>query len=260
MSSTAWTDSPAPKLVLPDLDGKTAIVTGASHGIGKATVALLLENGVRVFGLSRDVVSGGQPGLTHLDCDLSDAAAIDRALKSIAASSPAIDYVVNVAGVDPKYYLDDATVEQWDYLLDLNLRAYFLVIKGALPLLRLGAGRSIVNVSSINYRLGVPGRAAYSASKAGILGLTTGLCRELGSEGIRVNTVTPGWIFTERQIGEYFRGGDAEKNLSYLGQRQSLQLKVTPEDIANHIGFYLSGVSRASTGHNCVVDGGWLLE
>jgi NAD(P)-dependent dehydrogenase (short-subunit alcohol dehydrogenase family) len=118
----------------------------------------------------------------------------------------------------------------------------------------------VVNVSSINYRLGVPGRAPYSATKAGILGLTTGLSRELGREGIRVNTVSPGWVFTERQIEEYFAGPQAPKFLEYLAQQQAIRIKMTAADIANHVVFYLSEVSRASTGHNCVVDGGWLLE
>lgn len=162
--------------------------------------------------------------------------------------------------MDPKYLIDEVTVEQWDHLIDLNLRTYYFVIKLALPLLRRGQGRSIVNVSSINYRLGIPGRAAYSATKAGILGLTTGLSRELGRENIRVNTVSPGWIFTERQVEEYFNSEDAAKHLDFLGQEQSIKIKIKPEDVANHILFYLSAVNRTSTAHNCVVDGGWLLE
>ena len=255
-----WIDSPAAPLRLPDLDGKTAVVTGASLGIGKATIALLLRNGARVFGLSRGPGDLKHPGFIPVACDLSDAAAIDSALAAIAQSAAHLDYVVNVAGIDPKYSIDEVTVEQWDSLVDLNLRAYYFVIKRALPLLRLGLGRSIVNVSSINYRLGIPGRAAYSATKAGILGLTTGLSRELGRENIRVNTVSPGWTFTERQVGEYFQGENSEKHLGYLAQQQSLKLKITATDVANHILFYLSNVSRASTAHNCVVDGGWILE
>jgi NAD(P)-dependent dehydrogenase (short-subunit alcohol dehydrogenase family) len=118
----------------------------------------------------------------------------------------------------------------------------------------------VVNVSSINYRLGVPGRAPYSATKAGILGLTTGLSRELGRDGIRVNTVSPGWVFTERQVEEYFAGPQSQKFLDYLARHQAIRIKMSALDVANHAAFYLSEVSRASTGHNCVVDGGWLLE
>lgn len=255
-----WIESPAPRLALPDLAGKTAVVTGTSLGIGKAVAAALLENGTRVFGLARNAGDLRHENFIPMPCDLSRAEAIKGVFEAIAKQSKALDFVVNVAGADPKHSIDNITLEQWDHLIDLNLRAYYFVIKHALPLLRLGEGRSVVNVSSINYRLGIPGRAPYSATKAGILGLTTGLSRELGRDNIRVNTVSPGWIFTERQVEEYFTGRDEARHLDYLAQQQALKLKITPGDVANHILFYLSAVSRASTAHNCVVDGGWILE
>lgn len=255
-----WIETPAVPLRLPDVAGKTAVVTGASLGIGKSTARLLLENGARVFGIAHRHGGWTHENYTEISGDLSDLSQIELAFSAIAKQTAQVDYVVNVAGIDPKYPIDEVTGEQWDYLNDVNLRAYYFVIKRALPLLRQGEGRSIVNVSSINYRLGVPGRAAYSATKAGILGLTTGLSRELGAEGIRVNTISPGWIFTERQVEEYFATEKGEAYLAFLGDRQSLKTKITSEDVANHILFYLSAVSRASTGHNCVVDGGWLLE
>lgn len=258
--SPDWQDAPAPRLILPDLREKTAVVTGASAGIGKSTCELLLANGARVFGLAREKASISHADFLSVKCDLSDVREIQSALDAISSSTPALDYVVNVAGIDPKHALDDVEHTHWDQVIDLNLRAYYFIIKHALPLLRLGEGKSIVNISSINYRLGVPGRAPYSASKAGIIGLTTGLSRELGREGIRINTISPGWIFTERQIAEYFEGEQAGRNLDYLARQQSMKLMIRPEDIANHVLFYLSNVSRASIGHNHVVDGGWLLE
>jgi len=255
-----WIESPAPPLLLPDLQGRTAVVTGVSMGIGRATAELLLENGARVVGLARVADRWTHPELLGVSCDLSDAEAIEAAFREISLRTDRLDYVVNVAGADPKYAIDTITLGEWDRLIDLNLRAYYFVIKGALPLLRRGRGKSVVNVSSINYRLGVPGRAPYSATKAGILGLTTGLSRELGRDGIRVNTVSPGWVFTERQVEEYFAGPQSQKFLDYLAQHQAIRIKMSALDVANHVAFYLSEVSRASTGHNCVVDGGWLLE
>jgi len=255
-----WIDSQPGKFLLPDLKGRNAVVTGSAQGIGRAVVRGLLSNGACVFGL--DVKTGGirHRRFIQVTCDLCDTSSILRAFDRISEDVLSLDYVVNVAGMDPKYKIDEIAADQWDELMDLNLRAYYFVIKHALPMLRQGKGRSIVNVSSINYRLGVPGRAPYSASKAGILGLTAGLSRELGRENIRINAVTPGWVFTERQIADYFSGRTGERNLEYLGKQQSIKLKISPADIANHILFYLSNVSRASTGHNCIVDSGWILE
>ena len=255
------TQTESTSIHLPDLRGGTALVTGASRGIGRAVVEALGAHDVRCFALANYGFSSDlPPQIVPVPCDLKEAVAVEEAVATITAQTESLDYLVNVAGIDPKYRLEEGNVEIWDSILDLNLRAYYLLIRGCLPLLRRGRGRSIVNISSINYRLGIVGRSIYSATKAGILGLTTGLARELGREGIRINTITPGWIFTERQIAEYFSGPDAEKHLATLNEKQALSLRIDPNDIANHVLFYLSKVSRASTGHNCVVDGGWLLE
>ncbi len=241
--------------VFPDLRGRAALVTGSAAGIGRATAEALLAQGATVAGIDVDAADLG-PGYRHLACDLRDPAAIDAAVTAL----PALDHVVNVAGIDPLIPLANGDAAAWDRVIDLDLRAYYLVIRAAAPLLKRGHGRSIVNVSSINYRLGVPRRSIYSAAKAGILGLTRGLARELGADGIRINTVSPGWVFTARQEAEYFHGPDAAKHLEYLHRVQSLTHHVSPADVASHILFYLSDASRASTGHNCVVDAGWLLE
>ena len=258
-SSVAQTG--ATTIHLPDLHGGTALVTGASRGIGRAVVEALVAHDVRCFALANEgFATDLPPQVRPIRCDLGDAEMIEKVVASVAAQTASLDYLVNVAGIDPKYRLEEGTVDIWDSIVDLNLRAYYLLIRGCLSLLRRGQGRSIVNVSSINYRLGIAGRSIYSTTKAGILGITTGLARELGKEAIRINTVTPGWVFTERQITEYFSGPDAERHLATLDEKQALSLHIDPVDIANHILFYLSNVSRASTGHNCVVDGGWLLE
>jgi len=252
--------APAVALSLPDLAGKVVLVTGASAGIGRATAEGLLANGATVLGVARHPLAYRHKHLHSLLCDLSSVASITSLFKQVRAAAPHLDGIVNVAGIDPKIALADGDEHKWQEIVDLNLRAYYLVIRAGAPLLRKGRGRAIVNVSSINYRLGVPKRSIYSVTKAGILGLTTGLARELGRVGIRINTVTPGWIFTERQVKEYFVGPKAIKHLAYLAGVQSLPLKISAADVANHILFYLSDASRASTGHNCVVDGGWLLE
>lgn len=256
------TDNVPPRPIhLPDLIGGTALITGASRGIGAAVVAALCAHEVRCYGIAHESFGDQHdPHLVPVICDLHDPNALNSVISRIMQESGELDYVVNVAGIDPKVRLEAGDADVWDSIVDLNLRAYYLVIRACAPLLHAGRGKSIVNVSSINYRLGVVGRSIYSSTKAGILGLTTGLARELGAQGIRINTVTPGWVFTERQIQEYFAAEDADKYFATLDDRQSLALRIQPQDIANHILFYLSEVSRASTGHNCVVDAGWILE
>jgi NAD(P)-dependent dehydrogenase (short-subunit alcohol dehydrogenase family) len=257
----SWHDQSPLMIKLFDLTGRKAVVTGASRGIGKTVIEALRANGAFCYGLSNEAMESDDPAsFMPLQCDLSDSTAIQMTVERIREVTDALDYLVNVAGIDPKYVLEAGDESAWQRIIDLNLRAYYLLIRGCVPLLKRGRGKAIVNVSSINYRLGISGRAIYSTSKAGILGLTTGLARELGRQSIRINTVSPGWVFTERQIQEYFEAPDADCHLNTLAERQSLPIKIHPLDVANHILFYLSEVSRTSTGHNCVVDGGWLLE
>jgi|UniRef100_UPI004049BB37 D-xylose 1-dehydrogenase len=260
MDPPKFDETPRPGIRLPDLAGRVALVTGTSAGIGRATAEALLANGAIVYGVDHEKAVIEQTGFHALCCDLRDAKVITKTVAEIGRQATHLDYVVNVAGVDTKASIDEGGAEHWQSIVDLNLRAYYLILHESVPWLRLGQGKSIVNLSSINYRLGVPKRSIYSTTKAGILGLTTGLARELGSEGIRVNAISPGWVFTDWQVKQYFTGEVEVKNLNYLAQVQSLGLKINGEDIANHILFYLSDVSRASTGHNCVVDAGWTLE
>lgn len=260
-----------------DLIGRRAVVTGSSSGVGAGITLALLRQGVHVYGLSLDgggtpydaiygtpahAAPGVTPGsLIPLQCDLTDSGAIDAVAGAIRASTPTLDFIVNCAGIDPKYSMESGDAAAFDRVMDTNLRAPYLLIRSCLPMLRSGSGKSIVNISSINYRLGVPNRAIYSASKAGMLGLTTNLARSLGKEGIRVNTVTPGWVWTPRERKEYFEDPQHGARFEeYLMGKQSSSHKITPDDVAAHVLFYLSGASAASTGHNCVVDAGWLLE
>jgi NAD(P)-dependent dehydrogenase (short-subunit alcohol dehydrogenase family) len=249
-------------MILPDLKDGVAIVTGASGGIGTAVCNALLDQGTRIFAIDRVFDSAKvNPNYMPLVCDLMKTEEIENVFSIIHPQTDHVDYLVNIAGIDSKYSLEEGSKEQWHQIIDLNLRGYYLIIRNSHGLLIKGQGKSIVNVSSINYRLGIPRRSIYSVSKAGILGLTTGLARELGKDGIRINTISPGWVFTEKQVSEYFtQPEDRAKYLNYLEQKQAINRHISPEDIAQHVLFYLSVASAASTGHNCVVDCGWLLE
>ncbi|MGD8777893.1 MAG: SDR family oxidoreductase [Ignavibacteria bacterium] len=250
-------------MIYEDIRDGTAVVTGASQGIGRATSIGLLNQKAKVMGIDLNEATIEHENYTHYCCDLQSTGEIKKVFNSIKAQVESIDYLVNVAGIDPKISIEKGDEKYWDKIVNLNLRGYYFCIRSSLDMLKKGNGKSIVNLSSINYRLGVPGRSIYSSTKAGIIGLTAGLARELGKEGIRINCISPGWIFTERQNKEYFDTGDEEKNKRHfedLFSKQSLKVKIHPEDIANHVLFFLSDSSRATTGHNLVVDGGWLLE
>jgi NAD(P)-dependent dehydrogenase (short-subunit alcohol dehydrogenase family) len=249
-------------LSFSDMANKTALVTGSTQGIGQAVCRALLAQGVTVFGVGLDESAGNAAEhFFPIRCDLAHPESPERIVGEVRERAGSLDYLVNVAGRDSKFSLEEGTAEVFDEMVAVNLRAYYLLIRAAVPLLEAGRGKAIVNTSSIAYRLSVPKRGIYSTTKAGILGLTTGLARELGAKGIRINTVTPGWVFTERQSREYFEDAvEGPKFLAYLMERQSLGCRIMPEDVAQHILFYLSEASRASTGHNCVVDAGWILE
>lgn len=260
------------RLRLLDLAGRCALVTGASNGIGRAVALALARQGCAVSALDlappaaaaddTDAAVGAGGSITFVRCDVSQSEAVDAAVAQVRDSCHgALDYLVNVAGIDPKVSLEDGDAAAWDRVLDTNLRSQYLLIRRAAPLLERGRGKAIVNVSSLSAYLGVRRRAIYSASKAGVFGLTTGLARELGDRGIRINSVAPGWVFTPRQVSEYFAGAEREGNEAYLDSVQSLRGKrIAPDEIAAPILFLLSEASGAITGSNIMADGGWRLQ
>ena len=152
---SSWNDQPPVMIKLFDLAGRKAIVTGASRGIGKVVIEALRANGVFCFGLANEMMEPDDPAsFMPLQCDLSDSKAIQMTLQHIREVADTLDYLVNIAGIDPKYDLEAGDESAWQRVIDLNLRAYYLLIRGCVPLLKRGRGKAIVNVSSINYRPG----------------------------------------------------------------------------------------------------------
>ena len=210
------------------------LVTGGASGIGAATVAILTEAG-------HDVVVADLP-----DCDVSDEAAVD----AFVASQGPFDWAANVAGVSSSYAnVADSTTEVWRQTMAVNLDGVYFCLRAEL---RAGV-RSIVNVASAAGRMGVPGMAAYAASKAGVISLTRSAAAEVATRGVRVNCVTPGGVRTPMLRG--FVGGD-EKALDAMGKGSPMRRLGEPHEIAEAIVWLLSDKASFVTGAVLSPDGG----
>src|SRR3990172_9342742 len=189
-----------------DLSGKTAIVTGASRGIGKAIALALAGAGAKVACVARsadklmetadEIAAAGGTAEVH-PCDVTNSEAVTKLVESLAEKWGQLDIVVNNAGITKDTLIPRMSDEQWDDVIATNLRSVFLFTRSASQaMMRKRVGR-IINISSVSGLMGNPGQANYSASKAGIIGLTQTVARELASRKVTVNAICPGFIATE---------------------------------------------------------------
>ena len=173
------------------LDGKLAVVTGASKGIGEATARLLVEAGARVAGCARHATGD------TVACDVGNAADVDRFVADVLNRLGPPDVLVNNAGIAARGRLDETPIQTWDAVMDANLRGTFLVTRGFLPAMRARRAGRIINIASISGRQGTANLTAYCAAKHGVVGLTRALAEEVREDGIAVNAVCPGSVDTE---------------------------------------------------------------
>lgn len=241
-----------------DLHGRNVLVTGGANGIGHAIVRAFHAQGAHVFFCDTDVAAGRKLAkalrvrATFHKVDLNREPQVIRWIQQVMTRATAIDVLVNNAARDPRQALGRMSVQDWDSLFATNLRAYFLTVREAVKHIPKGGG-SIINLASITFHTGPARMAAYVATKGGIIGFTRSLARELGPRRIRVNTVSPGWIMTERQLRQYVT--PAVKKL--IRQSQCVPDLLQPEEIANVVVFLASDVSRAITGQEILADRGW---
>ncbi|MER0446966.1 oxidoreductase [Streptomyces sp. Edi4] len=252
-----------------NLASKTAVVTGASRGIGLATVRSLAEEGVRVVGAARTITPElEQTGAYAVSADLSTAEGVAHLMDRAFAELGGIDLLVNNVGagddVEPVGFLDTDDA-QWARIFDLNLLSTVRASRAALPSLveRRGA---IVNVSSVNSRLPAAGPVAYSAAKAALAALGKSLAEEFGPQGVRVNTVSPGVVRTAiwedpDGFGGRVAAGAGAEHAAFL-QRLPEAFGITtgritePQEVAALITFLLSDVAGNISGADYVIDGG----
>lgn len=242
-----------------DLKGRTALVTGASRGIGRAAALLLARQGARVVLAARneellDEVAGAvraNGGDAHpMALDLADHESIPAAVRGLPAEFAAVDILVNNAGITADNLLARMTLEQWQRVLDVNLTGAFVLTKALVRgMMRRRHGR-VVSVSSVAGVVGNAGQANYAASKAGLIGFSKSLARELLSRGITVNVVAPGFIETDMTAA--LPDGAGER---FLEQHGLVRLG-TVDDIAAAVLYLASDEASYVTGEVLSVSGG----
>ena len=245
------------------LKGKTAIVTGGSRGIGEAIVKLFLSEGANIYSLSRSegksynefkkqAESNGS-FFKWLKTDMSDRESIKNTLSEILKESASIDILVNNAGITRDGFIFRMKDEDWDDVISTNLTSAFELCRGLARTMIKQKSGSIINTSSVVGLMGNAGQVNYSASKAGLIGLTKSLAKELASKAVRVNAVAPGFIDTSmtEALGDAAR--EALENI--------IPLKRTgkPEEIAQAVLFLASDNSSYITGQVLAIDGGMTM-
>jgi 3-oxoacyl-[acyl-carrier protein] reductase len=240
------------------LEGKSALVTGGSRGIGRAIVLALAESGARVAACYRqdsdDVASLRKElerrsnGSYTIRVDVADADSVSELVGDVRERFGQVDVLVNNAGIVSHATLAQLELEEWQRVLEVNLTGVYLVTRGVMDLMPEGA--SVINVTSAVAMRGMVGRTHYTASKAGIIGFTRSLCKELGPRGIRVNAIAPGIIETDQVAGL------TDEQRARYGGLAALGRLGQPDEIAGAALFLATDLSSFVSGVTMNVDGG----
>lgn len=245
------------------LADKTVFITGGGSGIGAAFTRAFAGQGARVGFVdiaeeaSRTLVAqiqketGTAP--LFIACDLRDIAALQASIEKIRIELGDIGALLNNAGNDDRHTLDQVTPAYWDDRISVNLRHMFFAAQAVVPQMKRLGGGAIINLGSIVWRLKLTGLPVYNVTKASITGLTRALAREFGPFGIRVNTISPGATWTERQI-KMWNTPEFEKEVM---TGQCLKTRVLPSDVANMALFLASDAAEKCTAQDFIVDAGW---
>lgn len=240
----------------------TAIVTGAVAGIGKAVARRLAREGMAVACVDLqdpkptvDAVTGEGGVAAGFRCDVRDAAQVAATVTAVAAWRAPVRALVNCAApFDPAIPLVDTPLERWQIVLDVCLTGTFLMCKATVPEMLRGGGGSIVNISSNMGHVGGAGRTPYCTAKSGLIGFGRALALELAQKNVRVNSVSPGGVLTERVITRHGSPEAATRNMSPAHPMGRI---AQPEEIAEAVWFLVSDASSFTTGADLLVDGGY---
>ncbi|MEQ9333419.1 SDR family oxidoreductase [Thalassobaculum sp.] len=250
--------------VYPSLKDRVVLVTGGAGGIGASIVEHFCRQQARVGfldydrqggeALARRLAAEGLPEPAFEHCDLRDIDALRAAVSAIAGRLGPVTVLVNNAAHDERHDIDAVTPEYWDDRMAVNLRHQFFAVQAVWKDMAAAGGGAVVNLGSVTWMIGQGGMPGYSAAKSAVVGLTRSLARDLGPHNIRVNSVLPGWIMTERQVEKWLTPeGEAD-----LMRNQCLKRKLVPDDVARVVVFFASDEAAACTNQNYIVDGGWV--
>jgi NAD(P)-dependent dehydrogenase (short-subunit alcohol dehydrogenase family) len=251
-------------VIYSDLKDKKVFITGGGSGIGASIVEHFCEQGSNVFFIdineksSNKLVSNCKNKKfsvpTFINCDLLNIKFLQNTISKIISDNGVIDILVNNAANDERHSIDEVTEEFWNERMNINLRHYFFTVQSVKKAMIENKGGSIINIGSVSWMIGQGGMAAYTAAKSGVVGLTRSFARDLGEFNIRVNSVVPGWVMTERQIEKWL----TPESEADMMKKQCLKHKLMPSDIAKTVLFFGSDQSSGCTNQDYIVDKGWL--
>ncbi len=247
----------------PSLQDRAVLITGGATGIGATLVEQFVAQGARVGFIDLDAGAGAAlavrlAGARHapafVAADLTDIAALDRAIDALRARIGAITTLLNNAANDVRHSIDATTSESWDAGVAVNLKHQFFAAKNVAADMKAAGHGSIVNFGSVSWMLKQGGMPVYTTSKSAAQGLTRSLARDLGPFNIRVNTLVPGWVMTEKQIRLWLD----DKGRADIARGQCINAQLLPEHIARMALFLAADDSAMCTAQDFIVDGGWV--
>ena len=250
-----------------DLNGRSIVITGAGNGIGRQAAAALAAAGAQVTVAdidersaadAADQIRHGGGRAVACQCDISDAGAGERMADRALEAYGRIDGLLNNAALMsslPRRPWHEIPPDEWDQVMAVNLRGVFLCCRAVWPAMKQAGEGAIVNISSSRVFDGTPNRLHYTTSKAGLVGFTRALAREVGADGIRVNAIAPGLTLSQRQIET-----TSPDYLAEMTRGRALARAQTADDVIGAILFFLSPASSFITGQTLVVDGGKVMR
>ncbi len=248
----------------PSLRDRVVVITGGASGIGEAMVEAFAMQGARVIFLDiqdtaaqqliHKIEGAGFPAPVYYPCDLADIAALQAVMIRVLGQFGALDVLVNNAGNDARHSIEETTSATWDRTMAVNLKHQFFMTKAVIPAMKKAGRGSIINMSSIGWVIPSTNVPVYVTAKAAIVGMTRTLAHELGPDNIRVNSVMPGAILTERQKQLWF----TETYKAEILANQALKRMLLPEEVARLVLFLAADDSSAITNQAYVIDGGWV--